>query len=364
MNLITHQTLELAIDLQQIPAPTFMEHLRTAKVAALFQQERLLDVEIDPTGNVYGRLSGGAAPPLVISAHLDTVFPETTSLNLIRTPERISGPGIGDNSLGLAGLFGVLWLLREDKFLPEGDIWFVANVGEEGLGDLRGMRAAVDRFGDLPTAYLVLEGMSLGHIYHRALGVQRYKIAARTQGGHSWVNYGRPSAIHALAGLVARLANLPISVEPRASLNVGIIEGGTSINTIAPHASCLLDLRSEDPGTLTRLVAEVEALVNASPGEGVSFSLERIGDRPAGEIPPDDSLVRLGAASLEKLGVPVQLGIGSTDANIPLSRGLPAICIGLTTGGGAHTEDEYINVAPLETGLAHVYEVVRGVWGR
>jgi acetylornithine deacetylase/succinyl-diaminopimelate desuccinylase-like protein len=364
MKLTTHRTLELAIEIQQIPAPTFDEYDRARKVELLFRQTQSKETFTDAAGNVYGLIPGGEAPPLVISAHLDTVFPRTTPLTLTRTTERVAGPGIGDNSLAVAALFDLRWLLEEQEFAPPGNIWLVANVGEEGLGDLKGMRAVVDHFGAAPTAYLILEGMGLGTIYHRALGVSRYRIRAAAQGGHSWSDYGAPSAIHELAELITRLTRLEVPSQPRASLNVGMIEGGTSINTIAPHAACQLDLRSEDQGTLANLVAGVESIVNAAPREGVAFSLEPIGNRPAGGIPADDPLVRLGVSVLNGLGLEPKLSIGSTDANIPLSRGLPAICIGLTTGGGGHTVEEFIDVPPLENGLAQLLGVVRGMWGR
>ncbi len=220
---------------------------------------------MDEVGNVYARLPGsGSSRPLVVSAHLDTVFPLSTDLHVTRRSSNpgaaptnveglalstVEGPGIGDNSLGVAGLFGLLWELNSSSAqiagstLP-GDIWLVANVGEEGLGNLCGMRAVVDRFGDRPLAYLIVEGMALGQIYHRGLGVQRYRITVDTPGGHSWVDYGRPSAIHVLGEIIYRLSNLSLPRVPRTTLNIGTISGGTSINTIAAHAQLELDLRS------------------------------------------------------------------------------------------------------------------------
>jgi len=177
------QVLDLAVQIQQIPAPTFYESGRAAFIQKQFVKAGLRDVQVDEIGNVYGRLPGaGQKPPLVVSAHSDTVFPASTDLQVRREKGQIHGPGIGDNSLGVAGLFGLLWGLRarlqgssaELRF--PGDLWLVANVGEEGLGDLRGMRVVVDRFGPQVLAYLVVEGMALGQIYHRGLGVKRYRI--------------------------------------------------------------------------------------------------------------------------------------------------------------------------------------------
>ena len=366
--------VNLAVTIQQIPAPTFSEEKRAAYVHKRFLNEHLLDVSVDEIWNVYGRIPGsGDVPPVVVSAHLDTVFPQSVDLNVSYVEDKIFGPGIGDNSLGVASLFGLIWHLRRhssrsirdmDKNFSDlsGDIWLVANVGEEGLGDLAGMRAVVDRFANRPAAYIVLEGMALGQIYHRGLGVRRYEISAKTPGGHSWVDYGRPSAIHELAALIDRLTSIPIPDEPRTTLNVGIIHGGTSVNTIAPEATIELDLRSESAQTLSSLVSQVEILVSESNLPEVEFSIEVIGDRPVGEISSAHPLIRLAKHGLEDVGITPTLNIGSTDANIPLSRGLPAVCLGLTTGGGAHTANEFISIEPLEKGMKQLIAVVEGIF--
>jgi tripeptide aminopeptidase len=359
MNAILSRLIDLAIEIQQIPAPTFHETERASFVQTLFEQEALADISTDPTGNVYACLPGeGKARPIILSAHTDTVFPFSTSLKVSRTPERLCGPGIGDNSLAVAALLGLVWSLRAQPLFLPGDLWLVANTGEEGLGDLAGMRAVVNRFGSTPLAYLVLEGMSFGKIYHRGLGVRRYRITATTEGGHSWGSYGKPSAIHELAALVTRLTALQLPETPRTTLNVGVIEGGTSVNTIAPHACLELDLRSENPRTLADLSCQVQTLVEQANWPEVQFTAEVIGNRPASELPLHHPLVRLGVECLEKQGVSPELCIGSTDANVPLSRGLPAICIGLTTGSGAHTTGEYIDLHPLEKGMAQLVMLV------
>lgn len=362
---ITEKTLQLTVDIQQIPAPTFQERQRAEFIAERFTAEGLNDVEIDAIGNVYARRPGvGAAKPVILSAHSDTVFPMTTDLSVRRAPGQIQAPGIGDNSLGVAGLFGLLWLLEERNITLPGDLWLVSNVGEEGLGDLNGMRAVVERFGDAPRAYLVLEGMALGQVYHRGLGVQRYRVIAQTQGGHSWADYGRPSAIHELAALIGKLNALELPQEPRTTLNVGIIAGGTSINTIAAQASFELDLRSENPETLQGLVRSAETLFEQAKRPGVQIQAEMIGQRPAGDIPKTEPLPKLAARVLQAQGVQPQFNIGSTDANIPLSRGLPCVCIGLTRGGGAHTLGEYIETAPLQLGLEQLAMLVVSVFKR
>jgi acetylornithine deacetylase/succinyl-diaminopimelate desuccinylase-like protein len=360
---LVERVSELAVAIQQIGAPTFEEVQRAKFVRARFRKEGLKDVSIDEVGNVYACLPGkGVAPSLIVSAHLDTVFPASTALDVVRREDWISGPGIGDNSVGVASLFGLLWALREERVVLPGDLWLVGNVGEEGLGDLRGMRAVVARFGDQPLAYIILEGMALGQIYHRGLAVRRYRITARTGGGHSWVDFGKPSAVHELARLVTRLADLTLPAQPRTTLNVGVIAGGTTVNTIAAEAHLELDLRSETVEGLEGLVTELKALVRKANSPEVRFKVEVIGDRPAGEISPEHPLVRLAARSLVSIGLRPNASIGSTDANIPLSLGLPAVCIGLALGEGAHTQGEQIYTPSLAQGLRQLLMIVRGAY--
>lgn len=356
------RAVELAIQVQQIPAPTFNESQRAEFVRSCFTRENLVDIEIDAIGNVLGCLPGkGSASPIVISAHLDTVFPLGTELGINQVPDRVSGAGIGDNSIGVAGLLGLLWCLEERRVDLASDLWLVANVGEEGLGDLRGMREIVQRFAGEPRAYIVLEGMALGQVYHRGLGVKRFRIKVETAGGHSWVDYGKPSAVHEITALTSQLLELPVLDSPRSTMNVGVISGGTSINTIAAEAHIELDLRSEDIPTLEQLVDSVNRILQERQKPGVKVHGELIGQRPAGEIPQDHPLVELAVSCLEQVGIQPRLNIGSTDANIPLSMGYPAVCLGLTTGNRAHTPGEYINISPLQLGLEQLALVVEGL---
>ena len=359
---LVNQVLELAIEIQQIPAPTFNESKRGAFIYERFIQENLKDVEIDEIGNVLGRLPGsGSALPIIVSAHLDTVFPSGTDLGYERLAEKVAGPGIGDNAVGLAGLFGLLWELNQQQVILKSDLWLVANVGEEGLGDLRGMREIVNRFAGQIQAYIILEGMALGQVYHRGLGVRRFRITVNTSGGHSWVDYGKPSAVHELVRIVTRLLAIQIPAGPRTTMNVGVISGGTSVNTIAAEASLDLDLRSEDVATLDELVNSVEGIFQESQSPDVRVSVELIGQRPVGEISQNHPLIALAVQGLEVVGIQPRLNIGSTDANIPLSLGYPAICLGLTTGNGAHTGNEYINLPPLDLGLKQLLLVIKGL---
>ena len=363
MSDLPNQVIDLAIQIQQIPAPTFSEGQRGEFVRGLFLKENLKDVSMDSIGNVYARLAGKQkkAKPLIVSAHLDTVFPASVNLQVKKDAGKIVAPGIGDNSLGVAALFGVLWSLRERKIELQHDVWFVANVGEEGLGDLRGMRATVDRFDKNVIGYLILEGLALGHVYHRAIGVRRYRITAKTAGGHSWSDYGQPSAVHELAALVTQLTAIRLPREPRTTMNVGTFGGGTGINVLASEAKCELDLRSEDPKVLAKLTLQVEDLLKNADREGVKIMAEIIGERPAGELAAEHPLVQLAVNCTSEQGLNAILTAGSTDANIPLSRNIPAVVMGITKGGSAHTLNEYIDTGPIAKGMEGVVSFVERV---
>jgi acetylornithine deacetylase/succinyl-diaminopimelate desuccinylase-like protein len=255
--------------------------------------------------------------------------------------------------MGVAALLHLAGALGQADVANAGDIWFVANVGEEGLGDLRGMRAAVDALGDRIGAAIALEGCEPGRIIHAGLGVRRYQISAAAGGGHSWSDFGSPSAIHALVRLAAQLTQIDVPKEPRSSFNIGVIEGGSSVNTIAERASLLLDLRSTAPAVLDTLIRQVEKIVadarDAEPG--VTFAIEMVGDRPAGSIPREHALAQLAGAAYLAEGLGAIYEIASTDANIPLSRSIPAVCVGVCDGGNAHRLDEYIEPARLPSGM-------------
>lgn len=345
------EIVETAIAIQQIPAPTFDEGQRGRYVEQQMRALGLADVGIDAIGNVYGRRAGGSGGPgLLIAAHLDTVFPAGTDLTVRREGARIYGPGLGDNSLGVAALLHLAQAMQRHDIANAGDIWFVANVGEEGLGDLRGMRAACDRLGGRIAATIALEGTGPDRVVHAGLGVRRYRISATAPGGHSWQNFGAPSAIHELVRLAAKLTELDAPKEPRSSFNIGVIEGGTSVNTIAERASLLLDLRSVEPAVLDGLSDQVERIVAAAEPKGI-FHVEIVGDRPAGRIDRAHPLVQAAAAAYTAAGIAVSFDTASTDANIPLSRGIPAVCIGVGDGENAHRLDEYIEPARVPQGM-------------
>ncbi len=215
------------------------------------------------------------------------------------------------------------------------------------------MRAVVDSLPHLGGA-IAVEGHSLGRITNRAVGSRRLRVTVTGPGGHSWGDAGRPSAIHAIAGLVTRLDGIELSRDPKTTLNVGLVSGGISVNTIAPEASIVIDMRSTCAESLARLIARVEQEIAQTGSEQISVKTETVGDRPAGELPQDRGLVPIGIAVLRSLGIEATCDASSTDANIPISRGIPAICIGLTSGGNVHRVDEFIRLRPLATGFAQL----------
>ncbi|MBP7998431.1 MAG: M20/M25/M40 family metallo-hydrolase [Chloroflexi bacterium] len=350
--------VDLAVTIQQIPAPTFAEAERAAFVQSHLVALGLTDVYQDELHNVYGRLRGQRpGTPVVISAHLDTVFAAETNLTVRRETQLVHGPGIADNSMGVAGLLILAELLQRSGLRPQRDIWFVANVCEEGLGDLRGMRAVVERFGRDAAAYIILEGGVYGHIFHQAIAVRRYHIEITTPGGHSWGNFGTPSAIHLLGRLITTLDQIQVPDKPRTTYNVGKIEGGTTINTIAAQASLLLDCRSEDNQALANLLNQVQkAIATVSNIPDVQVKITSIGDRPAGYIRLNHPLIKMTEAALRQSGcTEVFFSSGSTDANIPLSQGLPAVCIGLAQSHNAHRLDEYLDITNLSAGMVQLF---------
>ncbi len=354
--------LELCINIQQIPAPTGDEAQRARWVANYMRLAGFAEVQIDALDNVYACVAGAQrGPALLVSAHTDTVFPAETDLSVTREPSgaRVFGPGLGDNSTGVAAL---LWLGRQlQQRQPAVDVWLVANTGEEGNGDLRGMRGAVDKLAGKLGASIVLEGMGLSRVVHRGLGSRRFRIEVSAPGGHSWSDFGAASAVHVLVQLAADLTRLKAPAQPRTTFNVGVIGGGTSINTIAQQASLELDLRSEEPAVLNAIVAQANTIVERYTTArwqqaGVTVRTTLIGDRPAGEIADDHPLVQAAFGSLAAVGIVPQANTrtSSTDANIPLSRGIPAVCIGVTDGGNAHRLDEWILPELLPRGLRHL----------
>jgi acetylornithine deacetylase/succinyl-diaminopimelate desuccinylase-like protein len=373
-----------------IPAPPFAEQTR-----AFWLSERLqpfgLTATIDAVGNLLAaRPGGGQHPPAVgecggetkapavvaVSAHLDTVFPASTLLSAAvvqREQNRLIGPGISDNGCGLAALWALAAALHEVAIVTSAPLLFVANVGEEGEGNLRGIRhlyraclashsTAADDLAPRLACLIALDGAGNGNIISQALGSRRFEIDITGPGGHSWSDHGAPNPIVAAALAVEALFRIPLPSNPRTTLNVGTIEGGTSVNTIPERATLKVDLRSADPRRLDDLEQQLRRVVADACAEAesrapqpharLSHSITKIGERPAGELPASSPLLAAIRAVDAQLGIQSQLLRASTDANVPLSLGLEAISLGGGgTGGGAHTLHEWYEPAGREQAL-------------
>lgn len=346
-------TVSQGLAIQQISAPTFSEQARAAYVLAQFREYGLIDCATDSVHNVYGLLPGAdrSQKAIMVTAHTDTVFPAETDLTVRHEPSVIYGPGLGDNSIGVGGLLGLLAVLRQQRFRLPRDIWFVATSGEEGLGDLIGIKTAFSRLKDKVEAVINLEGLAFGHVYHAGIAVRRLHITAQAEGGHSWLHFGRPNAVHGIVRLGAAILDIEPPRSPRTTYNIGLIEGGQGINVIAREAGLWLDLRSEDAGALARQETSIREIVQKLTTPDLRFAVEVVGDRPAGRIGVEHPLVQMALAVLERQGEQGVLETGSTDANVPLAAGCPAVTIGITRGGNAHRTDEFIELPPVEGGM-------------
>ncbi|GAB5491962.1 MAG: M20/M25/M40 family metallo-hydrolase [Phototrophicaceae bacterium] len=345
--------IDEGIRVQQIPAPTFAEDERATYVSEQFKNFGLSNVSIDDAKNVYGLVKGTnrSVPAIMVLAHTDTVFSAETDLKIERKGDTIYGAGLGDNSMGVSGMLGLAKWLYDTNTSPSSDIWFVASSCEEGLGDLKGIRAAYEKLKDQIGLVINLEGLAYGHIYHAGIAVHRLHITAKAEGGHSWLHYGRPSAVHGIMELGAQINRLNPPTKPRTTYNIGMIDGGTAINALGTEASLWLDMRSEEQQSLDKLREQVHLLINAVQRKGLDFEVEVVGNRPAGSISSSHPLVQGALATLSQLGLRGALETGSTDGNIPLANGCPTVTIGITNGGNAHRLDEYIETKPVHDGM-------------
>ncbi len=356
-------TLRDQVDVTEIAAPTGHEAARADWMAARFRALGLADVRIDEAGNAIGRRPGlDSSGMLVVCAHLDTVFPADTPLRVRRDGGRLSGPGIGDNGRGLAALLALARALDGVHLRPPRDIAFVATTGEEGSGDLRGAKHYFASAPDV-TAAIALDGPGDERIVHRALGSRRYRVEFNGPGGHSWAAFGAPNAVHAAGRAIARLAALSLPHAPRTTLSVTRLSGGLSINSIPADAWFEVDLRSTAPAMLDRYDRELHQLARAAmdaendrrvEGSGpLSVAVTRIGDRPCGEVPDDHPLVRAAIEATRAAGREPELAAASTDANVPISLGIPAVSLGAGgRGGDAHTPHEWYENADGPLGVA------------
>ena len=361
--------------LTAIPAPPFQEAARAAAVKILLA-ETGLSVEIDKAGNVIGELRGENEKEVVIvAAHLDTVFPVGTDVKVHREGTRMTAPGISDNGAGLAALLAMARAVQSARLKPQRTILFVADVGEEGEGNLRGMRALVEAYRSKLKAVVVLDGSGTDHVTTKALASRRLEALISGPGGHSWSDFGMPNPINAMVRGSVRFINTKVPVSPRTTFNIGQIEGGTSVNSIPHEARIKVDIRSESEDELVRLDSalreciaagvrdEMESARDRSKGK-LEWKVDLLGSRPGGELAANSPLLAALRAADDAVGNQSRVERSSTDANIPLSLGIDAISIGVGgSGGGAHSLAEWYDSAGREAGLKRVLLTVLGVSG-
>jgi tripeptide aminopeptidase len=358
------QTVDDQIRFCEIPAPSFKEETRGLELKRVFTQLGLQNVRVDAVGNVLGDYPGAAARPrVVIAAHLDTVFPEGTDVKVKRQGAVLHGPGIGDDCRGLGVLVAIVREMKKAKVQTPGTITFVANVGEEGLGDLRGVKELFKTtLKDQIDRFVSIDGTGV-HVTNVAVGSHRYRVTFKGPGGHSFGAFGMANPIGAMGRAIAKINEMQVPKQPKTTFNVGRVGGGTSVNSIPFEGWMEVDMRSSDPASLAAVDANFQKAVDAAvveenqrwgkPGT-ITVVKELVGDRPAGSTPENAPIVRAGLAAATVLGFSSNLGEGSTDSNIPMSMNVPAITIG---GGGrgreAHALTESFDTTDAWQGAQH-----------
>jgi tripeptide aminopeptidase len=350
------------IRLSEIPAPEYGEAARGEFLKKLFEAAAL-KVRTDKTGNVIGERPGTNGNGIILLvAHLDTVFPAGTDVRVKRSGTRLDGPGISDNGAGLAALVGLARALSESRLSTAKTIVLAGDVGEEGEGNLRGVRALVETYGSRLSAVIAVDGASTDHITTQGIASRRFEVGVSGPGGHSWSDFGAPNPITALARGIVKFSSVHVPDEPRSSYNFGLIEGGTSINSIPARAAVKIDLRSEDESELNQLESALrdamqagvreELSANHFPDDALEVNFRSLGARPAGKLRDDSPLLDTIRNVDRYLNNRSRLERSSTDANIPLSQGIPAIALGGGgKGGGSHTLAEWYDPFGRELGL-------------
>ncbi|MBR2491377.1 MAG: M20/M25/M40 family metallo-hydrolase [Ruminiclostridium sp.] len=357
------EAYELLLTLARIPAPSNQEEERAAFCKAWLEAQGCSGVYTDEALNVVWPVGDtGENPLLVVMAHSDVVFPDTSPLPLEIRDGRIYCPGVADDTANAVALMMAAKYIAEAGLQPKSmGLLLVVNAGEEGLGNLKGSRKIMADYGSRVREFISFDDMNCNGVSH-AVGSRRYRVEVTTEGGHSFRDFGRPNAIACLSALITDLYAHPIPKLGRTTCNVGTIQGGTSVNTIAQQAEMLYEFRSDEREALAILEEQFQDALQRHRQEGVSITLTQVGDRPcAGDVDPDrmaDLMTRASQAVERYYGRPVHFVSGSTDCNIPLSLGIPAVCVGCCFGSGAHTREEYVEIDSLLPGLKVAFDLI------
>ena len=372
------RAMEEQIELCEIEAPTFHEEVRARRVAELMRAYGLTDVVTDPIGNVVGRRPGkGNGPVLALGAHMDTVFPAGTDVKVRREGNIYRAPGIGDNCSGLRALLQILRMFNDQKIETEGDILFVGTVGEEGNGDIRGSKALFDGTRHID-GFIAIDSTDVGRVLNGATGSHRWRLSVDGKGGHSYAEFGRcPSAIHAICRAGAKVGCFKVPTDPKTTYTIGTIKGGTTVNTIAAHCEVEVDMRSVSNEELLKLEARVlkafeEAVQEENDFWGITdeslklkLTKTQIGNRPAGMRPDDCPVLQTARSAQKALGIELtKYMCSSTDANAPMSLGIPSTC--LCSGGrgvNAHSVTEYFEKVNTQLGPQLVFLTAAALTG-
>ena len=354
------EAFQLLVDLAQIPAPSNQEERRAEFCLNWLRSKGAENAYIDEALNVvYPIGDTGANELMVFMAHSDVVFPDTAPLPLKIENGRIYCPGVGDDTANAVALLTVAGYLAERKISPKNcGVLLVINSGEEGLGNLKGSRKIMEDFGSRVKEFITFDG-NANVVVVKAVGSRRYRVTVTTEGGHSYAKFGAPNAIAQLSQLIARLYAVQVPDIGRTTYNVGTISGGTSVNTIAQNAEMLFEFRSTEREGLSIMQRTFERIVEEFRSNGVEISVEVVGDRPCG-LDVDNSRLagRAAEAVRAHYGFEPQYGCGSTDCNIPLSLGVPAVCVGCVVGKGAHTREEFVYIDSLQPGIAVAFDLI------
>jgi len=363
IHLHAQQAQELLIELAQIPAPSHFEHERAEFCANWLKNQGAEGVYIDEALNViYPIGCNGNNPIAVFMAHSDVVFPDTTPLPLRISDGRIYCPGVGDDTANVVALLMTAKYIAQHKLSPkETGVLLVVNSGEEGLGNLKGSRKILEDFGTRITEFITFDG-AVREIVNRAVGSCRYKIEVNTEGGHSYSKFGNRNAIAELSSIVHALYSVTVPEIGKTTYNVGTISGGTSVNTIAQHAEMLYEYRSDEREAMEIMEQRLQDILNHYRNLGVDISVSLLGSRPcSGDLDWNREEIlmnRAASAVQEHYGYEVSFRSGSTDCNIPLSLGIPAVCVGCAEGEGAHTREEWVDIQSLRPGLGVAFQLI------